>query len=548
MNKIAEEHPRFARWIALLIFSVGLGLRLVRMDVPINVDEGLWLRRGPQFLAALLSGHPAQTYLRHHPGVPHLWLIGISLSLRYLARPLLPPHDLAHQSPSLLVYLQRLAGMEDPFPLALYLTARPLFALVTAATFTGFYGLAWRLFGGRVALLAALLLLGEPFYLAYQRCLTTDGLQANFTWLGLLAFLLHWRSSARADRWLVLSAFAFALALLSKVAALLFLPGFLLLAWFSRPGGRGGWRGVVASLALWLAVVLVTVLALWPAVWADPLGTWNRFANDLFGTELQGSNQFYLGRPTRTPGPLFYLVVLGYRGSPVLLVGVLMGVGMGLFPAWRRRLPSPSALAALALTLGGALLGLSLQATKIDRYLVPLFPGLALLAAAALSALPVPIALLRLRGPAWLLPVVLVGVLQGGMLLSSFPYYLTYYNPLLGGAARAVGLLMIGNGELLDQAAAWLNAHTDPQDTPVASWYSRSFGPYYRGPTWIFSKWPEADYAVLYINQIQRQEPSPDVIRYFEGQRPVHVIRYGGVEYVRIYRGPFTSIPTSSSR
>jgi hypothetical protein len=549
MNEIAKARNRSIRWIPWLIFVGGLTLRLARMDVPINVDEGLWIRRGPQFLAALLSGHPAETYIRHHPGVTNMWLISASLSLRYLLCSFLPADDLACQSASLLDYLQRVAGMEDPFPLALYLSIRPLFALVTAATFAAFYELAHRLFGLRIALMASLLLLLEPFYLAYQRALTTDGLQTNFTWLAWLAFLLYLRSSSHARGWLAFSALAFGLASLSKVAALLFLPGFLLAVLLATRGSLAqwdkGWRGLAVDCALWLAIVLMTILALWPATWADPISTWRHFSNDLFGVELEGHRQFFLGQPTTAPGPSFYLVVLAYRTSPVLLAGGLIGLVALLIPTWRHRLPNPQALTAIILSLTIALLGLSIQATKIDRYIIPLLPGLALLTGAALSSLWGAVRVRGARVPAQLLALILAGLLQLAVFLPHFPYYLTYYNPLLGGASWAAQLLMIGNGELLDQAAAWLNVHTNPPDTPVASWYSRSFAPYYRGPTRIFSKWREAGYAVLYINQFQRREPNPQEVQYFEPQRPVHVIRHGGVDYVRIYRGP--SVPPSEA-
>ncbi|MCS7219886.1 MAG: glycosyltransferase family 39 protein [Anaerolineae bacterium] len=540
MNQTAKAHSRSNLWIVLLFFVVGVLLRLVRMDVPINVDEGHWIRRGPQFLAALLSGHPADTYLRHHPGVTNMWLIGASLSFRYLLRSLLPADDLARQSTSLLDYLQRLAGMEIPSPLALYLTARLLFAFVTSGGVVAFYALCRRLFGDLTARLATVLLSLEPFFLAYQRALTTDGLQSNFTWLALLAFFLYLRSCTHPRRWLALSAFTFAIALLSKVAALLFLPGFLFAFLFhfmnATPRPWKPWRIIIADLVLWLALVLGAILVLWPATWANPVGTWHRFAYDLFDVELEGHKQFFLGQPTNAPGPSFYLVVLAYRTSPVLLIGALVGLVVLFAPSWRYRLPNAISFIPLVLALAIVLLAISVQATKIDRYVIPLFPGLALLTAASLVALTT--RLFRILVPA-------AFALQLAILLLHAPYYLTYFNPLFGGISQAVRLLMIGNGELLDQAANWLNVHATPQKASVATWYSRSFAPYYHGPTQVFYRWLDTNYVMLYINQIQRLEPSPKLIRYFEIQRPVYVIHHGGVDYIRIYRGP--NVPLSEA-
>ncbi|HEY65900.1 MAG TPA: hypothetical protein G4O02_15165, partial [Caldilineae bacterium] len=55
------------RTLLIGIFLVSLLLRVLAIHVPINVDEGLWIRRGPRFLLALLNGDLAGTYIRHHP-------------------------------------------------------------------------------------------------------------------------------------------------------------------------------------------------------------------------------------------------------------------------------------------------------------------------------------------------------------------------------------------------------------------------------------------------------------------------------------------------
>jgi hypothetical protein len=43
------------------------------------------------------------------------------------------------------------------------------------------------------------------------------------------------------------------------------------------------------------------------------------------------------------------------------------------------------------------------------------------------------------------------------------------------------------------------------------------------------------DYVVIYVNQIPRQLPSPEILRYFERLEPVHIVTIGGLEYARIY-------------
>ncbi len=49
------------------------------------------------------------------------------------------------------------------------------------------------------------------------------------------------------------------------------------------------------------------------------------------------------------------------------------------------------------------------------------------------------------------------------------PYYLSYYNPLLGGGAVAQRTLLIGWGEGMDQAGAWLREQPDIGYGPLLS-------------------------------------------------------------------------------
>ena len=531
-------------WVTAAIFAVALLTRLARFDVPIGVDETLWIRRGPQFMAALLNGDWAGTYVRHHPGVTNMWLIGGALSLRYLLT-----H--AGANADLPGHLQAIAASELP-SLDLYLAVRPLYAIVTAASFTALWPLGRRLLGDAPALLAMLILLGEPFFLAYQRSLTTDANQANFTWLALLAFLLALRpTTTRPRRWLLLSGASFGLALLSKLPAALSLPAIGLWTLAAQGGygkpafGRRPWRMLLGDLAVWGAAAVIVCLALWPALWADPAGVWARLGSDL-DEQLSGHSQFFLGQPTDAPGLAYYPVVLLLRLSPLLLVGALAGIGLTLRDHLAGRqgdddlamdpgLKSQRViLAAILLAVVVQLALLSVNDTQIDRYVVPALPGLALLAGAGLWHVGA-----RLPCPQLTLAAAVIGV-QLVTAAPHFPYFLTYFNPLAGGAPRAERWIMVGNGELLDRAAAWIAAQPEGRTAVVASWYPRSFAPYFPGTTLpqFRRAWRDAHYVVIYVNQWQRDEPSAAEVAYFIAQRPLHVVRAHGIDYARIYAGP----------
>lgn len=124
-----------------------------------------------------------------------------------------------------------------------------------------------------------------------------------------------------------------------------------------------------------------------------------------------------------------------------------------------------------------------------------------------------------------------------------YPYYNSYYNPLLGGMERAARVWSIGWGEGLDQAGLYLNSHPNAAGLRVISWYGDGcFSYFFRGRTVNMDKntsladLKQMDYAVIYYQQWQRQEPGPEILDYLESLTPLEIIRVQGLELVRIYQ------------
>jgi hypothetical protein len=100
----------------------------------------------------------------------------------------------------------------------------------------------------------------------------------------------------------------------------------------------------------------------------------------------------------------------------------------------------------------------------------------------------------------------------------------------------------VGWGEGLDLVADYLNEQPSAEELRVISWYGDGSLSYlFKGQTVsIELDMPleflqKADYVVLYINQIPRQLPSPEILGYFEQITPVHIVKIGNIEYARIY-------------
>lgn len=250
-----------------------------------------------------------------------------------------------------------------------------------------------------------------------------------------------------------------------------------------------------------------------------------------------------MGEIVGDPGMLFYPVVALFRLTPISLLFFILSIGAFIGDLRRIKVGKT-----LAMVLGLAyILFYSFMAglgpKKLDRYILPAFPMIDLLAATGLAR-----SVRALSGFSWQWSPLLrrtsysiaVGVVSLTPLfwIHTFPYYINYFNPMVGGASMAVRTLMIGWGEGYDRAANHLNEKSDSESLTVAVFYYGSFAPFFRGRTITLTEpgaLDEADYVVLYINQVQRQIV-PEAIYRFRDREPQHVVRIGDIEYAWIYQ------------
>jgi len=203
-------------------------------------------------------------------------------------------------------------------------------------------------------------------------------------------------------------------------------------------------------------------------------------------------------------------------------------------------------LAAMLLFIVLFTIFMSLGAKKFDRYLLPVFAPLDLIAALGWAALLRWISIRPSFAAAGGLAIALLfmaGQVQG--LVSAYPYYFSYYNPLLGGAKRAPEVMMVGWGEGLDQAARYLNQRPGSPKLRVASgvWngtFSYFFrGQIERGPFLADSEsetgWDSSDYCIVYINELQRNRLPQALLNRLSHLTPVLVVQLQGLDYVRVY-------------
>jgi hypothetical protein len=468
-------------------------------------------------------------------------------------------------------------------PLAYIVAIRLPLAIVGAFSVLGVYLLVRRLFGQRVALLSAILLALDPLFLAQTRVNHVDGPLAYWMILAFLSSLLFLRDLR--FRWLIASGIAGGLALLTKSPAVSLAPMILLsfaihwaLAWRSPSAGQRAALRAGLGLLGWVAIAIAILFVPWLLTGQDLAITVRFMINTATWaiSKPHDKGTFFMGQPYPDPGPWFYPADIVLRMTPLTLVGVLaclvaLALSFGGARKWAGKATetlgtAAQQAAALSLLIYAPFFTFLLTqvAKKGDRYVVPLFPPLDILAAVGgiwlierfadsdirLPKSPLVFARGRPRLRKSNLIILLILALQAALVLPYYPYFLAYYNPLVGGPWLAPGVISVGLGEGLDQAARYLDEKEGSASMKVASWYSWQFAPYFAGETVDLSSVEAAvtaDYTVFYVNQVQRGFPDPELVDFFLKERlPEHTIRLGGIEYAWIYPGQYTFRPPES--
>lgn len=544
-------------WLDILIALILAGLAWITRAYAANTfvtwDEPAWVYRSIHFLDAQRRGDWANTLLVGHPGVITMWCGASGLTWHTWVTGAISPEQLAPilATPEFAVHdAELLRALASLLPYAKSGVA-PLHAAILVAI----YGLFARLTDRRYALVGALCLLLDPFYLALSRVLHIDALSAGLMLVSTLAMLVYGRHGRR--RYLILSAAAGAMAALAKAYGVLVAPVVAgALAWRTWHWGRSAepsesarprhWLATCSQeLGLWVLLAAGAALVLWPALWAAPIKTIGGIVGLSFeyATDAgDATTSFFRGEMTANPGPVFYPVAMLFRATPLALGGWVAAL-IGLFwPRDKIRMTWPRrAIVGLLAFCAVYLVAISLGDKKFDRYALPAMVALDLVAAIGwVSLLDTLIDLSGRTSCAirMLPPIVLCCALIGQGIWLLIPlapaYFLSYYNPLVGGLARAAETLPIGWGEGVERMAAHLAEHEGAKETTVATWAMAGIAPRYPGPVVPLTPQglPQADYIVLYQGDQRTEIGQGLMVRLGE---PEHVVEVGGIPYVWLY-------------
>jgi 4-amino-4-deoxy-L-arabinose transferase-like glycosyltransferase len=321
-------------------------------------------------------------------------------------------------------------------------------------------------------------------------------------------------------------------------------------------------------LTTWATIAAATWFALWPALWVDLPRVVGRIIHQAQseGGSPHGWGNFFLGQTVADPGPLFYPVAIALRMTPWALVGLLALSAFYLrFTIYDLRLEKARSiqnlkskiqnrliqnpLLFLAIYVVAFIIMLTLPPKKFDRYMLPIFPTLNILAAAGLMSIYdlrfTIYDLSRHRSKIQnlkskiILPLAIIALMVN--LAWFHPYQIAYYNPLLGGGPVAARTIPIGWGEGYEQVGDYISTQPNGADRPVATWFEPVMRPFVAQPVvaldWIFEP-GKVDYAMLYIDQIQRNNVPEAIQLLRERYEPIHTVRIHGIEYAYIYQLP----------
>lgn len=531
--------PQRRLWIAALLLVIcTAAMRAPELNRFVTADEHAWLARSGNFYYALVHGDWADTFQRHHPGVTVTWagLVGYLFTYPGYAT------DAPGQFGWLTEEIEPFLRSQGHDPVAVLAAGRAAVVAIITLTLLGCFLVARRLLGGWSAFLGLGLIAFAPFHIAHSRFLHLDGLVSSFMLLAVLAWLDHLDSHRRKS--LALAAIAAGLAWLTRSPALFLIPlfGLLALIHIGREPDRP-WKSTFGSLIVGGVVALALFVLLWPAMWVDPVGSLRQVLTAAGDYAAEGhlkptyfAGEIYAG----DPGFWFYPITYLWRSTPITWIGLalaLVGLLLRVQPLNNPRVRAT--VVALFIYALGFMLFMNIGAKKFDRYLLPSYLPLELIAGVGWTvALHVASQRGAKQGTLRYLPVAAGSVIvaQAMFALPTFPYYLTYYNPVMGGAARAPQVMMIGWGEGADEAGRYLDAKADATKLRVASGYTN--GPlsyFFRGQTLPLTFWHDADYAAVFVQDWQRQLPSRKSAAYFQQLTPEKTITLDGLDYAHLY-------------
>ena len=523
--------------------------RATGMNQFLSIDESDWVTVGANYYYALTHFDFANTVYYYHPGITTAWIVLLGTASVFPGYYRLQQGYL--NDDTLDIFLLQ----HGVHPMEIVVASRLIQVIILAGLMLVVYFLLRKLAGRFIAFSSLAWMSVDPFFLGHSRLLNHEAMLSQFLMISLLGMFVYLYRNPHPG-FLVLSGLAASLANLTKSSAFLIVltVGLLLLIKAWQDGLSGSISRTARTLALWLGILSAAYVLFWPGMWVTP----GKMLYEVYGNAIGYALE---GRPVTQPvalplapvgdkvaETLFFLTGMLWRTSPLTWAGVLLGLGFLL----DRRSDSlirlvTGFLAGLAI-LFVALFGLA-SGRNSPHYILTSYVALDLLAG---------------TGFAWGLnlvakryPALTQGIIRGVIIalfmaiqifgwVSQYPYYYTYYNPVMA-AIFPDKNPNSGYAELLEQAGHYLSSKESADELKVISWYARGpFSYFFPGQAQtikLVSNVDEkfvkilrdSDYLVIYPPQQERRNIPANLLQALKTAQPEKVIWFNGIDYVRIY-------------
>lgn len=531
--------------------------RFIGINLFATVDEPYWLTAGSDFYYALGQRDFANTVYDYHPAVTTMWIVAAAMLVYF-------PQYRGLGQGYFDVYkdsLERFLLAHNHTPLGLLAAARVLQTVAIVLLLLAVFWLLRQLLGAMAAATSTLLISFDPFYLGHSRLLNHEALLSLLALISLLALLMHLYRGHRL-RYVLVSGAAAGLAQLTKSSSVVLVPVIVILLFVdsltpAQTTAAQRLGKALSKLGMWLVILTAVYVAFWPGMWVAPAKMLSEVFGNAFSYAFEGTRLSVAGsvepiafRP-QLSDIVYYVQSVLWRTTPIVWLGALLGLSTVFAGSQERRalLLSVAAVGGLFIVMFGVASG-----RNSAHYVMTAYVALDILAGAGLARGAL---WLADRSPEWgrrVLPSTLLGafvLLQALSALRFFPYFYTYYSPIMEAMEPGRQNSNAGYGEGLDLAAAYLAAKPGAAGATATVFYGRGcFSYFYPGKTeplkpvyadaenvpQLRQIVHESEYLVIYYVLEKGRDSPANVMRALVAGNPEKTIAMNNIEYVRIYR------------
>jgi hypothetical protein len=556
MEKLMKNKKYF-EWLTIPSLLIAFLLpRLIGLAEFATLDEPYWLVSGSNFYYALGQRDFGNTVWDYHPAVTTMWIIAFVLMLYFPAyRGQGQGYFYLYKEWKYEAFLQEYG--KHAVDVLRY--SRLLQIILLAILFILLYWLMKKVLGMRLTLAALLFISLDPFFLGHSRLLTHEALLSLFLLVSLTSMAVYLYSDNKFG-YVLLSAVMASLAQLTKSSGIVLFPViFLMLVikiWQERKSAPLIKTIFQKSkvLLVWLVILILTYFALWPAMWVKPEGLLREVYGNALSYAFKGARLYTTQNldnirfTFNTNGIRFYLETMIWRTTPLMWLGLLAS----FFAIFKKDfLANTGKLYIAFVTIIGVFMLLMfavLQGRDSAHYVLLTYLAFDLCAALGLLALFDWITKNKARlsnlGFALLLTI------QSLFVFGFYPYYYTYYSPIMEARQPGVQNGNYGYGEGLDLAAKYLNEKNDARSLTVFAYWGDGLFSYFSDSHTIMlvnnyykpelkedllTDLRHSDYIVIYYQPQKSFVRVMNVVNALEPYPPERVIWMNGIEYIRIY-------------